>query len=215
MPPPVGQAMVSGTDFGDNHTVFEPGWPLERGGLYLPPGEIHTSRVDLEQITAEMLDVMAGFPWWWAEARYDSSFAQSNRTFAAIARRKLGQTNTIRRTGGPNTVPVHFNKTKDLAIRYVRLLLNRTLAHLEEGADGTRVLAISPANTLLLDQMRGYIEDDFGKPQKGDDDAVDALLSMAGPLARKHRATLDKATAEAKRRDARAARKRVHPKQAA
>lgn len=198
IPQPVKGLMASGTDYGDYHTVFEPLWPLERGGAYIPPGELHLSHEDLEAITGAMLGVMANYPGWWAEARYDSSFAQSNRTFAAIARRELGQTNLVRQTGGPNTVPVHFNKDKDPAIRYLRLLMGRAKAHLEGENDGTRILAISPKNALVIEQLRGYEHDDFGKPLKGKDDAVDALIAAVSPIAKRHRATVDAAAHQAK-----------------
>lgn len=215
MPPPLKSLMACGVDWGDNHTVCEPIWSLERGGIYVPPGEIHTSRADLEEISAEILTTFRErYPrFWFGEERYDSSFAQSNRTFAAIAQRELGPHNPRRRTGRPNTYPVHFNKDKDPTIRYLRLLLNRSLAFVNGEGDGTRVLAISPRNGLLLDQMRGYHEDDFGKPVKGDDDAVDALIAGAAPVARKYRAAVDKATAEAKRRAEAQARKRLLPSQ--
>jgi hypothetical protein len=215
MPPPIGSVMACGIDWGDNATVMEPIWGLERGGIYVPPGEIHTSRQDLEKITDEILGAMGNYPWWFGEERYDASFAQSNRTFAAVAERELGPHNPRRRSGRPNTYKVAFAKHKDPIIRYLRLLMNRTREFIDGKGDGTRVLAISPLNTLLLDQLRGYKEDHFGKPLKGDDDAVDALIAGASPVQRAHKGTMDERTAQAKAKASRAAKKRVLPSQVA
>ena len=113
---PVDNAMQSGTDWGDFASAFEPIWPLERGGLYVPPGEIAASRADVEDIAKQMLATMAAYPYWWSEARYDSSFAQSNRTFVRIVEQALGIHNKVRRGGRPNSYPVHFNKYKLLGV---------------------------------------------------------------------------------------------------
>ena len=207
--------MACGVDWGDNATVMEPIWELEREGIYVPPGEVTTSRQDLEQISGRMLEVMTGFPYWWGEERDDSSFAESNRTFAAIADRELGQHNSRRMRGRPNTYPVAFNKHKDPTIRYLRLLMRRTFDYLNGNGDGTRVIAISPQARLLIDQARSYSEDDFGKPEKGDDDAVDALIAGAAPIAKRHRGAVDKATEVAKKRAEREAKKRILPHQVA
>ena len=73
----------------------------------------------------------------------------------------------------------------------LRFLLRRTAA-----GETTRVLAISPRNTVLLEQLRGYQQDpETGKPLKGDDDAVDSLIALVAPIARRHRDLTDIETA--------------------
>lgn len=199
MPPPVDSNMASGVDYGDFATVQEIIWPLERGGIYVPPGEVATSREDLETIADQFLAAMRPYTKargvWWYELRYDSSFAQSNRTLIALAEKKLGRHNPRRRTGRPNTYPVAFGTYKDLAIRYVRLLLRRTLEAKEAGWPPgkamTRVIAISPTNELLCGQLPRYEEGEDGKPVKGNDDAIDALLAGSARSARAHRKVIE------------------------
>lgn len=200
LPPPVDHAIATGVDWGDFATVGEVIWPLERGGIYLPPGEVATSREDLEAITERMLAAVKPYAppkgrVWWAEERYDSSFAQSNRTFARLAEKSLGRHNSVKRIGRPNTRPVNFGKYKDLTIRYLRLLMRRTLEAKEagwpEGQAMTRVLAISPRNEVLCDQLPEYEEGEDGKPVKGNDDAIDALIAGAEKSARAHRKVID------------------------
>lgn len=181
-PAPVGNAMGVGVDWGDFRTHAVPLWELERGGLYIPPGEIASTQQDVEDITVRILASLGSYPWWLAEERYDASFKQSNRTFARTAEARLGPHNQILRIGRPNTVPVAFGTYKSLAVSYLRLLLRRTL-----DGETTRVLAISPANTILLEQMLDYTQADDGKFEKGGDDAVDSLIAGVTPIARKHR----------------------------
>lgn len=195
---PHGGVMRSGMDYGDYQTVMIPVWPLEMGGLYIPPFEVVNSREDLEDIAEDSMSLMCQFPYWWAEHRYDSSFAQSNRTFAKVCERAMGMHNAIRRKGRPNTYPISFSEYKMLSIKYLRLLLDRTKA-----GETTRVLAISPRNSLLLDQLREYQEDEFGKPQKGNDDAVDALIAAAAPEAKAHRVIVEEQKAKADPNNAR------------
>lgn len=189
---PHGGYMLSGMDYGDFQTVMIPVWPLEMGGLYVPPTEIVNSREDLEDIAEDGMNLMCQFPFWWSEHRYDASFSQSNRTFAKVTERAMGMHNAIRRTGRPNTLPVSFAEYKMVTIKYLRLLLDRTVEK-----QTTRIIAISPKNHLLLDQLRDYEEDEFGKPQKGGDDAVDALIAGAAPMARHHRIIVEEALQKA------------------
>jgi len=205
---PVDGALQNGTDWGDFATAIEPIWPLERGGIYVPPGEIATSRSDPEDITLQVLDVMAWLcehgGYWWSEERYDSSFAQTNRTFTRVAEQHLGPHNLVKRSGRPNTYPVAFAKYKLLGVQYIRLLLRRTLMAKEKGWPvsevTTRVLAISPKAVRLIEQMRDYQEDELGRFEKGNDDHVDALIAGVTPVARKFRAQVEKELEEAKRK---------------
>lgn len=197
MPPPVDGHLALGVDWGDFATHGLIIWPLERGGIYIPPTEVAMSRADVEGIALALLKAAAAYPFWLAQERYDSSFAQSNRTFVKVAEQRLGPHNAVKQTGRPDTYKVSFAKSKLLAIRYIRLLLRRT----REGKD-TRVLAISPQNEVLLEQLRGYgyKENDPERFEKGDDDAVDALIAGVAPVARKHRKVVEAEIAEAKRK---------------
>lgn len=197
---PHGGTMASGMDYGDFATVMLPIWSLERGGVYLPPKEALSTREDLEEIFLLSHLTMKQFPFWWAEHRYDSSFAQSNRTFVKMAEKELGMHNAIKRTGRPNSLPVSFNEYKTLCVKYLRLLLANSYKAMHGEPGTTRLLAISPRNTKLIEQMEDYEEDEFGKFQKGNDDAVDALIAGVQPLAKAHRVIVEEMQAEARRK---------------
>lgn len=186
MPPPANGMLAAGVDWGDFRSHALPVWELERGGLYIPPGEVSSTQTDVEDITIEILNSVGRLPGWFGEERYDSSFKQSNRTFARTAQAKLGPHNPIRRIGRPNTVPVAFGEYKSLVVGYLRFLLRRTL-----DGEKTRILAISPKNTTLLEQMRSIEQLEDGRLVKGNDDAVDALIAGAQPVAKRHRALVD------------------------
>jgi hypothetical protein len=183
MPPPAHDRIIVGVDWGDFRTHALVGWELERGGIYIPPGEVASTQADVEDISKAILAAAGTYDFWFGEERYDSAFKQSNRTFARTAEGLLGIHNPMRRTGRPNTVPVAFNQYKSLSIGYLRALLRRTQA-----GETTRVIAISPENTVLLKQLREYQQDpDTGKGVKGDDDAVDALIALVSMTAKAHR----------------------------
>lgn len=188
LPEPVGDRVHLGVDWGDYRSHAIVLWELERGGLYIPPGEVATTQTDVEDITARMLDAASAYPYWLAEERYDSSFKQSNRTFARTAEAVLGPHNPMRATGRPNTIPVAFGTYKSLCVAYLRVLLRRTLQ-----GETTRVLAISPSNPILLEQMRAHQQKPDGGFVKGNDDAVDSLIAGVQPLAKRHRALIDQA----------------------
>jgi len=199
---PVDDKIYSGIDFGDFATVLVPIMEVERGGVVVPSPMVQTSRASLEDITDDFFKVMDSFPYWWAQARYDSSFAQSAKTFASLAQKRKGINNIITKKGRPGTYPVSFGHYKMLAIKYTRILLKNSMAAVEALSTGgipdlSRCLVISPKNKLLIDQLNSYVEDEFGKPQKGDDDAVDAMLAGVTPLARKHRVLVETLEAQA------------------
>lgn len=186
MPPPAGGMMAAGVDWGDFRSHAVPIWELERGGIYVPPGEVSTTQQDVEDITMRILESVGQYDHWFGEERYDASFKQSNRTFARTVEALLGPHNPVRRVGRPNTVPVAFGNYKSLTVAYLRFLLRRTLA-----GETTRVLAISPANELLIEQMRALQQKEDGMIIKGNDDAVDSLIAGSQPLAKRHRALVE------------------------
>lgn len=192
---PHGGVLGSGMDYGDFATVGLPLWNLERGGLYIPPKEALSSREDLEEIyllmNLTMKNIAPGKKLWWGFHLYDSSFAQSNRTFVKMAEKDLGMHNAIKRTGRPNSIPVSFGEYKLLCVRYIRLLLANSYKAMNGQPGQTRILAISPRNVKLKEQMEDYEEDEFGKFLKGEDDAVDALIAGVQPLAKAHRVLIE------------------------
>jgi hypothetical protein len=203
MPPPMHQRMVSGTDFGDFQTVFEPGWELERGGMYTPPGEVVSSRLDLEDISTDFLSSMKQYRYWWKDNRYDSSFAQSARTVGKMLQREMGRHNPITQTGRPNMVPISFKEYKQLSIKYGRLLLKNAASWSGDADDvPTRAAAISPTNMLLDEQLQTVQQKETNPDltDKKNDDAVDAWLAKIAPLARAHRHVIEAMEADAKNR---------------
>lgn len=171
IPPPADDAIQLGIDWGEHVTASVVGWQLERGGLYIPPGELALERTEPARATQRMLDAAASYNWPLDEARYDAAGAQSMRTFAVHAPDSVG------------IWKVAFSKRKSEAIGYLRQLFERT-------AQGktTRVLAISPANQELLRQLRAYALDPLTeKPRKGDDHSVDSLIALVSPIAARHR----------------------------
>lgn len=218
---PHGGVLGSAMDYGDFATVGLPLWKLERGGLYIPAKEALSSREDLEEIFLLMhltmknigmglggrrgdgnLAAMFSGPFtkklWWAYHLYDASFAQSNRTFVKMAEKELGMHNAIRKIGRPNSIPVSFAEYKTLCVRYIRLLLKNSYEAMNGSPHQTRVLAISPRNVKLKEQMEDYEEDEYGKFLKGNDDAVDALIAGVQPLAKAHRVIIEKMQEEAR-----------------
>jgi hypothetical protein len=192
---PEGGILHAGVDWGDLATHAIPLWPLERGGFYVPPGEVRTSREDPETIYTLVLAMMGAYDrWWWSQERYDSAFAQTNRGFVRVAEQALGMHNPMLRSGRPNTVPISFGEHKQEAISYIRLLLRGA----QEWPHSTRALAISPRNPILLEQMFDYRYDEHGRIVKLDDDAVDALIAGVAPTAKRHRAMLDTEAQRAK-----------------
>lgn len=189
-PKPADGKVRSGVDFGDFQTVFLPISWIERGGVYVPPGETVTTREDLEAIADGFAEAMSPYRrWgWWREILYDSAFAQSARTVGSMLEKKYGRHNAVLGTGRPSMTPVSFKDMKQLSIKYLRLLMRNSY-------DGkpTRVLAIDPSNEKLDEQLQMVQQKEVNPDliEKGNDDAVDALIAGVSPLARKHRSIIE------------------------
>ena len=167
LPPPAGQALALGIDWGIATTAILLIWPMAGGGVYVPPGEIFKERGEPADLTRRALDMAAGYdvaPL--TEARYDAAGAQQMETFLTVA------------PGSVGGYRVDFNIRKDRTIAFIRQLLNRTA----EGRD-TRVIGISPRNRRLIQQLRGLQFDDKGKVVKEDDHGPDALIAGVWPIA--------------------------------
>lgn len=193
-PEPMDNQVHGCIDFGDFSTVFHPTFEIERGGLWLPGQEVHTSRADLEDITEQCMAVMKPHKYWWKELRYDSAFAQSARTFASLAQKELGPHNALQRRGRPSLYKVDFKTYKMLSVKYLRILMKNAFDE-----KTTRVLAIDPEGSPLLARQLPYLmEDELDRIEKDEDDAPDALFAGAAPLARKHRKLIQELEAKAK-----------------
>lgn len=175
-PPSPAGGLALGIDWGE-HTHGLIIWPLEAGGIYVAPTETVAMSLEPGQATGLMLGQATRHGHPLVEARYDAAGVQSMRTFAVQARETAP---------GLKTVAIPFGKFKTETVNYLRLLFSRA-------AEGhkTRVIAISPTNTVLLRQLRGlqFDDDDQGKVQKGNDHGPDALIAGAAPVAHRHRAT--------------------------
>lgn len=166
MPPPAGGTVQLGIDWGLGSTHILPVWQLPGGGIYIPPGEIVSARGEPSALTLQALDMIATFGPPLDEARYDSAGAQQMQTFASVA---------------PDTVGIYavaFSKRKKHTVGFLRELFKRTAQGKEH-----RVIAISPRNRVLLDQLRGLKLDDRGEIVKENDHGPDALVAAAAPVA--------------------------------
>lgn len=164
------EGLYLGIDWGEHTTSSVVGWPLERGGVYVPTGELELHGTEPAAATSQMLASAANHDPPLIEARYDAAGAQSMRTFIAQSPDSIG------------IWKVAFSKHKEATIGYLRQLFERTAAGKE-----TRVIAISPRNQVLLRQLRSYeLDQKTGKPRKGDDHTVDALIALTAPVAERH-----------------------------
>lgn len=166
LPPPANGTVQVAIDWGLGSTHILPVWELPGGGLYIPPGEIVSSRGEPSDLTRQALAVAARFDFPLDEARYDAAGGQQMNTFAAIAPQQVG------------LYAVAFSKRKKQTIGFLRELFKRTAQGLDH-----RVIAISPANTVLLGQLRGLEQDERGEVIKKNDHGPDALIAAAAPVA--------------------------------
>ena len=106
-------------------------------------------------------------------------FAQSNRTFVRMAERQMGIHNAIKRTGRPTVRPRRVRRVQDL-VREVPPLCPGELAQIHERGSGDGCASWRYRRVTQPYGPDGdYQEDEFGKFQKGNDDAVDALIGWA------------------------------------
>jgi hypothetical protein len=166
LPPPYGDALHLGIDWGLGTTAGLTIWPLAGGGLYVPPGEVIVQRGEPGDITRRILDAAARYDPPVDMAAYDAAGGQAMLTFFNIAPSEI------------RSFEVPFGEYKDRVVGFLRQLFRRT----HEDFD-TRIIAISPHNKTLLSQLRGLRQDDKGKVVKENDHAPDALIAGACPIA--------------------------------
>lgn len=188
MPPPDGEVIHTGHDWGEL-TFALAIWPLEAGGIYVPPSELvsekgepaafclewHTRVAELQDVdpATGRLDPLIG------EARFDAAGAQSMRTFMATARGRFTHQYAM---GEARSRKVPFGSFKKETASYLRRLFTRT----GQGRT-TNVIAISPTNTELVRQLRALQSAGDGLWKKDDDHGPDALVAAAQRIARRHR----------------------------
>lgn len=195
MPPPAGELIYVGLDHGEA-SVGLPIWPLEGGGVYVPPLETvhHGSEpgqfaVALHEALLESLqdvDRRTGALWPpIGELRYDAAGSQSQKTITAVARDRF---TAQYEHGQVRTRKVPFGKYKGETAKYLRRLFRRVGQGRTVG-----VIAISPANEDLIRQTRG-LESGPGEAWKKADDqhGPDALVAGVQRIARVHRAMIDR-----------------------
>lgn len=166
MPPPAGDAIAVGIDWGLGSTAGIVIWPLAGGGIYIPPGEVVVERGEPAAISRLILNMAARYDWPLEEARYDAAGGQQMATFETVS------PPTVRMYG------VAFSKRKKRTVGFLRELFTRTAQGHEH-----RVIAISPENTTLLRQLRNLEQDEKGEIVKRDDHGPDALIAGAWPIA--------------------------------
>jgi hypothetical protein len=171
-------------DWGE-HTQGYVIWPLEQGGIFVPPSEVVKISADPMEATHAMLEISMKFEHPLVASSYDAAGIQSMRTYLAIAR-KLKRYTDLRSTGIP------FNKYKREGIGYLRTLARRAY----EG-ETERFLAIHPSNEELIRQLKWWerkmtaIGGETEDAVKVDDHGPDALVAGVALTARKYRAYIE------------------------
>lgn len=214
LPPPVddtgdGEALHAFIDWGMGMTFAGLLWPLEQGGLYVPPDccvaavhgepgeitrELHLKMQRFQKRFAPAMRWPALYPPI-GEGRYDAAGAQSMRTFVETAKQpglqKLWRTDGLRGGHRVKVVGVPFGADsgtgsgrhfKVETIGYFQRLFNRAAA----GAT-SQVMAISSegdGNKVLLAQLRGLESDpkNEDKIKKVNDHGPDALIAGGAPI---------------------------------
>jgi hypothetical protein len=180
--PPAGELLTIGVDWGENTHMLQI-WPLEKGGIYVLPGEIVATNEEPSEVTERLLAAIDELPGWegapaplarYRDLRYDAAGVQSNRTCMKTIRKRAPMF---------KSKSIAFSKYKRQTVNYLRLLFKRTAGGHEAG-----IIAISPSNRALLRQLRGLeLPTDEAEVdavnKKGDDHGADALVAGAGPIA--------------------------------
>lgn len=191
---PSGGAIAAGLDHGE-HMHGLPIWPLEGGGVYVPPGETVVEKSEPGEASTDfhrrILDEIQEVnprtgtlepPL--EELRYDAAGIQSQRTFTATARRRHAAQYLH---GEVRSRKIRFNEYKTSSAKYLRRLFRRV----GQGRE-TQVIAISPANETLIRQLRALESGPGGVWRKDEDQhGPDALVAGVTPIANRHRAPDD------------------------
>lgn len=201
MPPPSGEVLHLGVDWGENGVGLTI-WPLEAGGVYVPPGETYGAGVEPGEQTVAIHHAAAGLqdvdpttgrltpPI--GEARYDAAGIQSMRTFLETARARFRHQylyNEVRSRKVPFGAKASGEAgTSKRAFKTETAQYLRRLAKRVGQGRTTGVLAISPQNVRLIRQLRALESGRGGVWTKDiDQDGPDALVAAVQRIARRHR----------------------------
>lgn len=135
---PSGGALDNGIDWGEWTQAYCI-WPLEGGGIYIPPSEVATHKREPGEVTRQILVKHTRFGWPLKRSAYDAAGIQSMRTYLKEARKQIPELKSQK---------VPFNQYKAESASYMRLLLERT----GKGYDVQR-MAISRHNEELVRQL--------------------------------------------------------------
>jgi hypothetical protein len=168
-------------DWGE-HTQSYIVWPLEHGGVFIPPSEVVGLSEDPVEVTKRIIEQTMQFEYPLKATNYDAAGVQSMRTYVNIMR-KLQRFSDLRSVGVP------FGKYKREAVWYLRTIARRTY----EG-ETERVLAIHPQNRELIRQLRRWErkDDESDDAVKEDDHGPDALVAGVALIAMTHREQIEK-----------------------
>jgi hypothetical protein len=209
-----GDAIHPFIDWGMGMTFVGLLWPLEQGGLYIPPdcciaavhGEPGEITRDIHAKALRFQKRFGGQMRWpkmyppLGEARYDAAGAQSMRTFIETSKspalQMLWRKDDVQGGHRVRTVGVPFGGDAGVGsgrgfkfetVGYLQRLFNRA-------AQGKRIqtIAISPegeGNKVLLSQLRQLEEDEKNpdKIKKVNDHGPDALVAGAAPIMVRYR----------------------------
>jgi hypothetical protein len=194
MPPPAGEFVHLGIDWGEATAAYLI-WPLEAGGVYVPPFEsegglpltktepadaaavIHAAALELQDVDEKTGRLRPAIE----EARYDAAGIQSMRTFLATARARHTQQYNH---GDVRSRKVPFADYKTETAKYLRRLFRRA-----GRGQAVGVIAISPANKTLIRQLRALESGPGGVWKKQEDQhGPDAVVAGVQRIARTNRA---------------------------
>ena len=183
---PQGGRLWHAIDWGDFASGIYVVWPLPRGGVYIPPSEVTSHREEVSEIMLRAIDraQLLGFPC--EDAHYDAAGASEMRTAVAAARKRGIRLRTKGVPFGGKVIGQQGPKSyKFEGIRYLRHLFRRAAA-----GETSRIIAIDPENTLLIEQLRvwRWREDRPDEIDKGNDEGPDALTAGTAVLATAWRA---------------------------
>jgi hypothetical protein len=209
-----GDALHPFIDWGMGMTFVGLLWPLEGGGIYVPPdcciasvhGEPGEITRELHGKALRFQKRFAGQMRWprlyppLGEARFDAAGAQSMRTFIETSKgpalQQLWRKDSLQGGHRVRSVGVPFGG--DAGVGTGRGFKFETMGYLQRlfnrAAQGkrTQVIVISPegeGNRTLLSQLRGLErkEDDPEKIKKVNDHGPDALIAGAAPIMVRYR----------------------------
>lgn len=188
------RAVSFGIDWGEFTQAYIV-WPMPNGGIYIMPSEVIGEHEDAASVTLRILASAERMSIRPDVARYDAAGIQSMRVFAKTSRSRSGWERL-------RAQKIAFGKYKRETMNYLRLLFKRTA----EGKPN-RIIAIHPANEVLIRQLRSWKRkteesedtDKSDKTNKVDDHGPDAVVAGVAPTAASHRVYINQMIEQAKK----------------